>query len=33
MSSKCKVSEDAIPHFVTFSAVGWADVFSREHYK
>ena len=33
MSSKYKVGEDAIPHFVTFSVVGWIDVFSREHYK
>ena len=23
MSSKYKVGEDAIPHFVTFSVVGW----------
>ena len=33
MSSKHKVGEDAIPHFVTFSVVGWIDVFSRECYK
>ncbi len=33
MSSKYKVGEDAIPHFVTFSVVGWVDVFSREQYK
>lgn len=33
MSSKYKVGEDAIPHFVTFSVVAWIDVFSREHYK
>ena len=33
MSSKYKVGEDAIPHFVTFSVVGWVDVFSRESYK
>jgi putative transposase len=33
MSSKYKVGEDAIPHFVTFTVVGWVDVFSREHYK
>jgi putative transposase len=33
MSSKYKVGEDAIPHFVTFSVVGWVDVFSRELYK
>jgi REP element-mobilizing transposase RayT len=33
MSSKYKVGDDAIPHFVTFSVVGWIDVFSREQYK
>ena len=33
MSSKYKVGEDAIAHFVTFSVVGWIDVFSRENYK
>ena len=33
MSSKYKVGDDAIPHFVTFSVVGWMDVFSREQYK
>ena len=33
MSSKYKVGEDAIPHFVTFTVVGWIDVFSREQYK
>ncbi len=33
MSSKYKVGEDAIPHFITFSVVGWVDVFSREQYK
>lgn len=33
MSNKYKVGEDAIPHFVTFSVVGWIDVFSREQYK
>ena len=33
MSSKYKVGEDAIPHFVTFSVVGWIDIFSREQYK
>ena len=33
MSSKYKVGEDAIPHLVTFSVVGWIDVFSREVYK
>jgi putative transposase len=33
MSSKYKVGEDTIPHFVTFSVVGWIDVFSREQYK
>ena len=33
MSSKYKVGESAIPHFVTFTVVGWIDVFSREQYK
>ena len=33
MSSKYKVGEDAIPHFVTFTVVGWIDVFIREQYK
>lgn len=33
MSSKYKVTDSTIPHFVTFSVVGWIDVFSREHYK
>ncbi|MGC4103969.1 REP-associated tyrosine transposase [Ferruginibacter sp.] len=33
MSSKYKVGEDALPHFVTFTVVGWIDVFSREWYK
>lgn len=33
MSSKYKVGEDAIAHFITFTIVGWIDVFSREDYK
>ncbi|MEX6690934.1 transposase [Danxiaibacter flavus] len=33
MSSKFKVGEDAIPHFVTFTVVGWIDIFTRECYK
>ena len=33
MSSKYKVGEDAIAHFVTFTVVGWIDIFSRECYK
>ena len=33
MSSKYKTGEDAVPHFVTFTVVGWVDVFSREGYK
>jgi putative transposase len=33
MSGKYKVGEDAIAHFVTFSVIGWIDVFSREQYK
>lgn len=33
MSTKYKPGDDAVPHFVTFSVVGWIDVFSRESYK
>ena len=33
MSSKYKVGEDEIPYFVTFTIVGWVDVFTREQYK
>jgi putative transposase len=33
MSSKYTIGEDATPHFVTFTVVGWIDVFSRELYK
>ena len=33
MSSKYKVGDDAIPHFITFSVVGWIDIFTRECYK
>lgn len=33
MSQKYKVYEDAVPHFVTCTVVGWVDVFSRELYK
>jgi putative transposase len=33
MSSKYKVMEDAVPHCVTFTVVGWVDVFSRVLYK
>jgi len=33
MSSKYKVIDDAVPHFVTFTVVGWVDVFTRESYK
>ena len=33
MSSKHKVGENAMAHFVTFSVIGWIDVFSRECYK
>jgi putative transposase len=33
MSSKYKPGEDAIPHFVTFTVVGWIDVFTKEVYK
>ncbi len=33
MSVRYKVGENEIPHFVTFTVVGWVDVFSREIYK
>lgn len=33
MSSKYKPGDSAIAHFVTFTVVGWIDVFSRELYK
>jgi len=33
VSGKYKVIEDAIPHFVTFTVVGWVDIFSRALYK
>ncbi|HRP32493.1 MAG TPA: transposase [Agriterribacter sp.] len=33
MSSKFKSGDDALPHFVTFTVIGWIDVFSREMYK
>lgn len=33
MSSKYKVHDDAIPHFITCTTIGWIDVFSREEYK
>ena len=33
MSSKYKVGDHSTPHFVTFTVVGWVDVFSRETYK
>lgn len=33
MSSKYKVGTNELPHFITFSVVGWVDVFSRECYK
>lgn len=33
MSTKYKVGEDAIPHFVTFTVVSWIDIFSKEIYK
>ena len=33
MSSKYKPGEATIPHFVTFSVVGWVDVFTRDCYK
>lgn len=33
MSGKYKVGDNALPHFITFSVVGWIDVFSRAYYK
>jgi putative transposase len=33
MSSKYKVAASVQPHFVTFTVVGWIDVFSRAMYK
>jgi putative transposase len=33
MSSKYKISDDATPHFITFTVVGWIDVFTRDLYK
>lgn len=33
MSSKYKPGEDSIAHFVSFTVVGWIDIFSRETYK
>jgi REP element-mobilizing transposase RayT len=33
MSSKYKSGDNEIPHFVTFTIVGWIDVFTRALYK
>jgi hypothetical protein len=33
MSSKYKVAEDTVPHFVTFTVISWIDIFIRELYK
>jgi len=33
MSGKYRVGEDALPHLLTFTVIGWIDVFSREIYK
>ncbi|MCC6585031.1 MAG: transposase [Chitinophagales bacterium] len=33
MSGKYKVGEDVLPHFLTFTVIGWIDVFSRDTYK
>lgn len=33
MSSKYKIGDSQIPHFVTFTVVGWIDIFTREVYK
>jgi putative transposase len=33
MSSKYKAIDNEIPHFITFTIVGWIDVFTRDIYK
>ncbi|HAN65022.1 MAG TPA: transposase [Chitinophagaceae bacterium] len=33
MSNKYKIGDHAIPHFISFSVVGWIDVFTRDYYK
>ena len=33
MSTKYKVRASEIPHFITFTVVGWIDVFSRPNYR
>jgi len=33
MSDKYKIIDSTEPHFVTFTVVGWIDIFSREYYK
>jgi len=33
MSSRYKVHDDQLPHFLTFTVVGWVDALSREMYK
>lgn len=33
MASRYRPGDDSLPHFVTFTVVGWVDVFSREVYK
>jgi REP element-mobilizing transposase RayT len=33
MIKKINFSDDATPHFITFTIVGWIDVFSNELYK
>jgi REP element-mobilizing transposase RayT len=33
MSEKYKIIDSTYPHFVTFTVIGWIDIFSREQYK
>lgn len=33
MSSKYKPFEKELPHFITFTVVGWVDAFTRENYR
>ena len=33
MSSRYKVSEDWLPHHLTFTVIHWIDVFNRSAYK
>jgi REP element-mobilizing transposase RayT len=33
MSSKYKHGDSSLPHFITFTIVGWIDIFTRDIYK